>query len=48
MAEGGADLASYHGFEDVIPQELKDQTEQAKEDILAGNLEVPVRYELSK
>jgi len=38
MAEGGTDLAPYHGFEDQIPQEVKDLVDQTRQDIKDGTL----------
>ena len=48
MKDGGAEMAPYYGFADVIPQELQDRIEQAKEDILAGRLVVPASDVLSE
>lgn len=45
MAEGACDIAPYHDFESVIPQEVKDQVAQTREAILNGELEVPLRVE---
>ncbi len=41
MKDGAAKLAPYHGFEDKLPKEVKDEVKKAKEDIIAGKLEVP-------
>jgi basic membrane protein A and related proteins len=41
MAEGGTDLAPYHSFESKIPQEVKDAVAKARDEIMAGTLEVP-------
>ncbi|MGI9416968.1 MAG: BMP family lipoprotein [Geminicoccaceae bacterium] len=40
MADGGGDIAPYHGFEDKVPADVKQAIEQAKADILAGELTV--------
>lgn len=40
LENDGVGLAPYHDFEDQIPQELKDEVEQLKEDIISGELEV--------
>jgi basic membrane protein A len=45
MAEGACDIAPYHDFESVIPQDVKDQVAQTREAILSGELQVPLRVE---
>lgn len=45
MAEGGCEIAPYHGFEDELPQAMKDAVLEAKEEMLAGTLEVPLKVE---
>ncbi len=40
MPTGGADIAPYHDFDSVIPQELKDLIAQTKADIISGELVV--------
>jgi basic membrane lipoprotein Med (substrate-binding protein (PBP1-ABC) superfamily) len=45
MAEGAADIAPYHDLESQIPQEIRDQVEQARQDILSGRLVVPLDTE---
>jgi len=45
LKNGGLDIAPFHAFEDIIPQEVKDKIEEARGKILTGELEVP-RYEL--
>lgn len=45
MEKGGTSLAPYYGFEDKIPAEAKQQVEEAKEKILAGELEVETNDE---
>ena len=42
MAEGGGDIAPYHGFEDQIPTEVKDAVSNARAAILSGDLTVPL------
>lgn len=42
FAEGIINLAPYHGFEDKIPQEVKDEIEDLKQQIIDGTLVVPV------
>lgn len=42
MADGATDLAPYHSLESEIPQEVKDQVAQTRQDILDGKLEVPI------
>jgi basic membrane protein A len=41
MKEGGADIAPFHGLEGALPQEVKDAVAKTRDDILAGNFEVP-------
>jgi basic membrane protein A len=48
MADGAVYLAPYREFEDQIPQDLKDAIEQARQDILSGDLVVPAVFELSE
>jgi basic membrane lipoprotein Med (substrate-binding protein (PBP1-ABC) superfamily) len=45
MAEGACDIAPYHDFAQVIPQDVQDQVADTREAILAGGLEVPLRVE---
>ncbi len=45
MAEGGADLAPFHGFADTLPAEVVEAVEKAKADIMAGSLTVPLNEE---
>ncbi len=40
LENGGVGIADYHDFEDQVPQELKDQVEQLKADIIAGTVSV--------
>jgi len=48
MAEGGADIAPYHGFEEKIPAEVKAKVEQVKNDILSGKYTVELDMTLPK
>jgi len=48
MAKGGAELAPYHGFEDKLPQEVKDKVANLKEQILNGEFRVPIIEEPPK
>jgi basic membrane lipoprotein Med (substrate-binding protein (PBP1-ABC) superfamily) len=48
MAKGGAKLAPYHGFEDKLPQEVKDKVANLKEQILGGTFRVPIIEEPPK
>jgi len=45
MAEGGSDLAPFHGFEEVIPADVMDTVMQKKADIMSGDFEVPLNVE---
>jgi len=38
MADGATDIAPFHGFEDQIPQEVKDLIDQTRQDIIDGTL----------
>ncbi|HEY9376000.1 MAG TPA: BMP family ABC transporter substrate-binding protein [Jiangellaceae bacterium] len=40
LENDGVGLAPYHDFEETIPQELKDEVEQLKEQIISGELTV--------
>jgi basic membrane protein A len=40
LENGGTDLAEYHEFEEKIPQELKDQIDQLRQDIIDGTVTV--------
>ena len=42
FAEGIVNLAPYHSFEDKIPQEVKDEIEDLKQQIIDGTLVVPI------
>jgi basic membrane protein A len=41
MAEGGTDLAPFHDFDSQLPQDVKDAVAKARDEIMAGTLEVP-------
>ncbi len=45
FVEGGSQLSPYHGFADVIPQEVQDMVEETRQQILSGELEIPLRTE---
>jgi basic membrane protein A len=45
MKDGGADIAPYHDVESLISQDVKDAVAQAREEIVAGTLEVPANEE---
>ncbi len=42
MAKGGASLSPMYEFEDKVPADMKAAVEQAKADIVAGKLEIPI------
>lgn len=42
LKDGASDIAPFHSLDSVVPQELKDQINQAREDILSGELVVPI------
>jgi basic membrane protein A and related proteins len=48
MAQGGSDIAPYHNFDSVIPDDVKAKVARAKADILAGKLEVKLDSSLPK
>ena len=41
MKDGASDIAPYHGFEDKIPQDVKDLVNKTRDDIKSGKLVVP-------
>ncbi len=41
LAEKAVDIAPYHNFESVVPQEVRDAVEEAKRQILSGEVVVP-------
>lgn len=45
MADGATDMAPYHGLEDEIPQDVKDQVAQLRQDIIDGTFKVPLVFE---
>ncbi|WP_170574654.1 BMP family lipoprotein [Ruegeria atlantica] len=46
LAEGGSDISPYHGLADQVPADLQEQVEQAKADIIAGKIDVPLILEI--
>jgi basic membrane protein A len=40
LAEDATGIAPFHGFDDVVPQEVKDAVAAAREDILSGEIEI--------
>jgi basic membrane protein A len=38
LANGGTDIAPYHDFEEVVPQQLKDEVDQLRQDIIDGTV----------
>jgi basic membrane protein A len=40
LENGGTDLAAFHEFDEKIPQELKDQVDQLRQDIIDGTVKV--------
>ncbi|MEM7224306.1 MAG: BMP family protein [Pseudomonadota bacterium] len=42
MAEGGTDIAPYHGLEGALPEEVKAEVAAAKAKILSGEVKVPL------
>jgi basic membrane protein A len=40
LANGSYELAPYHEFENVIPEDVKRKVEQAKQDIISGKLRI--------
>jgi basic membrane lipoprotein Med (substrate-binding protein (PBP1-ABC) superfamily) len=41
MAEGGSDIAPYHGLESQVPDDVKAKVEEVRQAILGGEFEVP-------
>jgi basic membrane protein A and related proteins len=41
LKEGGLSLAPFGRFDDVVPQEVKDEVDKAKEGIISGDIKVP-------
>ena len=41
IAEGAIDLAPYHAFDSIVPQEVKDAVARARQEIASGKLKVP-------
>ena len=48
MAEGGSDLAEWHGFDAQLPKEVLDLFEAKKAEILSGKFEVPLNIDTPK
>lgn len=42
IKEGAVDISSYNGFEDKIPEDVKEHVQTVKDEIVAGTFEVPV------
>lgn len=40
LAEDATGIAPFHGFDDMVPQEVKDAVATAREDILSGEIEI--------
>ncbi len=40
LAEGATGISPFHGFDDVVPQEVKDAVEAATQAILSGEIEI--------
>jgi basic membrane lipoprotein Med (substrate-binding protein (PBP1-ABC) superfamily) len=45
MKDGGAGLAPYHGFEDILPQEVLDAVDEKMQEIMDGTFEVELKVE---
>jgi basic membrane protein A len=45
MADGGTDMAPYHGLEDEIPQDVKDKVAEVRQQIIDGEIVVPIIQE---
>ena len=45
LQQDAVGIAPFHSFEDVVPQEVKDAVEQAKKDILAGEITIETTRE---
>ncbi len=41
LKEGAIDIASFHGFDSIVPAEVKDAIEEAKRKIISGEIVVP-------
>ncbi len=48
MAEGGSDIAPYHGFSAKIPEDVKAKVDQARKDIISGKIKVKMDMTLPK
>lgn len=40
LENGGVGIAPWHDFEDLVPDDIKDEIEQLKQDIISGEIEV--------
>jgi basic membrane protein A len=40
LADGATGIAPFHGFDDVVPQEVKDAVDEATQGILSGEIEI--------
>jgi len=45
LEQDAVGISDFHGFDDIVPQEVKDAVEQAKEDILAGDVTIETSRE---
>jgi len=43
--DGGSQLSPLHGFEDVVPEDVQTLVQETQEQILSGELEIPLRTE---
>ncbi len=41
LEENGVSLAPFGRFDDMVPQNVKDQVDQARQNIISGETEVP-------
>jgi basic membrane protein A len=46
MAEGGSDLSAFHDLESMIPADVLEMIETARQEILSGDLVVPLNVEV--
>jgi basic membrane protein A len=40
LEQGGVGISPFHGFEDMVPQAVKDEIEEAKQEILNGEVDI--------
>ncbi len=45
LADGGADISPLYNWEEDLPAEVVDAVNQARQDIIDGNLVVPLKVE---